>query len=305
MDMIQRNKIYPYGSVIISMLFWGMSFVWTAILLEHYEPITIIFLRLLISTMVLFLWLKLFRGFQKIRKSDYKLFALSALFNPFFYFLGENYGVKFTSPTVSAVMIAMIPLFTPIAAFYAFKEKLSWVNVGGLIISFAGVLVIILKDDLTFEVSPWGIAALMFAVVSAIVYSIYLKKLTMHYNPIFIIGVQNLLGFIYFIPVFLLLEVDEFIMIRPTTEMIVSLLALAIFCSSLAYVGFTVAMRDIGVSKANVFANLIPVFTGIFSYFVIGEIINSQKIAGIVVVVAGLFFSQLKKSAGSTQLNQY
>lgn len=302
---MKRNKLYPYGSVIISMLFWGMSFVWTAILLDHYEPVTIIFLRLLISTTVLFLWLKLFKGFQKIRKSDYKLFALSALFNPFFYFLGENYGVKLTSPTVSAVLIAMIPLLTPIAAYYSLKEKLSWVNIVGLFISFAGVLVIILKNDLTFEFSPWGIAALMFAVISAIIYSIYLKRLTVHYNPIFIIGVQNLIGFVYFIPVFLILELDDFLMIRPTTEMLVSLFALAIFCSSLAYVGFTVAMRDIGVSKANVFANLIPVFTGIFSYFMIGELIDDQKIAGIVIVVAGLFFSQLKNRSNTTQLNQY
>jgi len=82
-------------------------------------------------------------------------------------------------------------------------------------------------------------------------------------------------------------------------------LALAVFCSSLAFVAFTIATREIGVSKANVFANLIPVFTGIFSFLVIGETLNLQKIIGIVVVVAGLFFSQLKKSIQSDQYNRY
>lgn len=287
------------------MLFWGMSFVWTAILLRNYEPITIIILRLFISTLVLLLWLKLFKKFQKIKKSDYKLFLISSLLNPFFYFIGENYGVKLTSPTVSAVMIAMIPLFVPILAYFSLKERLSWVNVAGLVVSFGGVLIILLRNDLSFEFSTLGILALLFAVISAVGYTIYLKKLTLTYNPIFIIAVQNMLGFLFFLPLFLTIELDQFLAVKPNTEMIVSLLALAVFCSSLAYVGFTIAMRDIGVSKANVFANLIPVFTGIFSYFVIGEELNSQKVLGIFIVVGGLFVSQIKKYTGPGPLNRY
>lgn len=292
---MNKKHIYPYGSVIIAMLLWGMSFVWTAIVLKYYEPVSIIFMRLVVSTSFLFLWLKLFSGFQKIHKKDYKLFFISALFNPFFYFLGENFGIKLTSPTVSAVMIATIPLFAPIAAYFFLKEKLRWINIIGLLISFVGILIILLKNDLTFEFSKWGIFALFIAVISAVGYSIFLKKLSKKYNPIFIIGVQNLLGLVYFFPVFLLMDFSSFLLVRPNIEVILSILALAIFCSSLAFVAFTVATREIGVSKVNVFANLIPVFTGIFSFWIIGEELNSQKILGIVIVVTGLFFSQLNK----------
>lgn len=293
---MKKSSIYPYGAVILSMLLWGMSFVWTAILLRYYEPVTIIVLRLVISTLFLLLWMRLLKAFQRIEKRDIGLFLLSALFNPFFYFIGENYGVKFTSPTVSAVFIATIPLVTPIAAFVVLKERLSWLNLAGLIISFAGVLMVILRKDLSFEFSLWGIGALLFAVFSAVGYSIFLKKLTLRYNAIFIVGIQNILGLIYFLPYFLFVELDQFNQIELTAEIIVSLLALAIFCSSFAFIGFTIAMREIGVSKANVFTNLIPIFTGIFSYFVIGEDINSQKLIGIVIVITGLFFTQLKNT---------
>ncbi len=258
--MTQKRNIYPYGSVVIAMLFWGMSFVWTAIVLDYYQPVSIIAVRLFISTLFLFFWLKIFRRFQKIERKDYKLFLISALFNPFFYFLGENYGVKLTSPTVSAVMIAMIPLFAPIVAYFTLKEKLSRLNILGLIISFVGVLIILLKNDLTLEFSGWGIFALFFAVISAVGYAIFLKKLSQSYNPIFIIGVQNLIGFIYFLPIFFILEFKQFITVVPSYEAIFSLIALAVFCSSLAFVAFTIATREIGVSKTNVFANLIPVF---------------------------------------------
>lgn len=277
------------------MLLWGMSFVWTAVALRYYDPVTVIFLRLIISTFVLFVFLKIVGIKIRIHKKDYKLFLISAFFNPFLYFLGENYGVKLTSPTISAVFIATIPLVAPIGAWIYLKEKMSWLNVLGLVISFSGVLILVLRNDLSFEIPLLGAGALMFAVVSAVFYSVYLKRLTENYNPFLIIAVQNFLGVIYFSPVFAISGFNEFIHLKPNFELISSIVALAVFCSSLAYVAYTYAMREIGVGRTNVFANLIPVFTGIFSYFVIGEELNAQKIIGILIVISGLFFSQKKK----------
>ncbi len=278
------------------MLLWGMSFVWTAIALRYYEPISIIFMRLSISTIFLFVSLKLMGKFEKIQRSDYKLFIMSALFNPFLYFLGENYGIKLTSPTVSAVLIATIPLFAPILAFFMLREKLSILNIIGMLISFFGVIIMLLNRSFSLEASPLGIAALLLAVASAVAYSIFLKKLSSRYSPIFIIAIQNLIGLTLFLPVFLVFDFNHFITIKPSFEVISSIIALAVFCSSIAFILFTIATREIGVSKTNIFANLIPVFTGVFSFFIIGEDLNSQKLIGISLVVGGLFFTQLKKS---------
>ena len=289
----------------MSMLFWGMSFVWTAIALKDYHPITIITLRLAISIVILFLWLKITGKLKKIKKEHYRLFLLSALFNPFLYFLGENYGVMYTSPTISAVMIALIPLGVPIFAYFTLGEKLGALNITGLVISFSGVLIMLLNNDLSFETSPIGIFALLFAVLTAIAYAIYLKKLSTMYSPILIIAVQNLLGLIYFLPFFLILELDDFLSVTPNLELIGSILALAVLCSSLAFIGFTIATRELGVSRTNVFANLIPVFTGIFSFLVIGETLDSQKLLGIFIVVAGLFLSQLKRPVHHGPMNRF
>lgn len=287
------------------MLLWGMSFVWTSIVLDYYEPVTIIFLRLLISTLFLFSWIKLFQKVEKIKREDYKLFFISALFNPFFYFLGENYGVKFTSPTISAVIIATIPLFAPIVAYFRLKEKLSWLNIVGIFISFFGIILMLLNKNLSFETSPKGTLFLFIAVFSAVIYSVYLKILSQKYSPFFIIAIQNLIGLILFLPVFLVFDFSDFITVKPDLKLISSLIALAVFCSSIAFVAFTIATREIGMSKANVFANLIPVFTGVFSFIIIGEQLNLQKILGIVIVVAGLFFSQIKKPLQSGLFNRY
>ncbi len=287
------------------MLLWGMSFVWTAIVLEYYQPVTIIFLRLVISTIFLFSWVRIFQKKETINRKDYKLFFISALFNPFLYFLGENYGIKFTSPTISAVLIATIPLFAPIIAYVKLKEKLNWINIAGICISFAGILIMLLNKNLQLDASPKGVFALLVAVFSAVSYVVYLKILSTRYSPFFIIAVQNLIGLVYFLPIFLIFDFNQFISVKPSLTVISSLIALAIFCSSIAFVAFTIATREIGVSKANVFANLIPVFTGVFSFLVIGEELNLQKILGIVIVVGGLFFSQIKKPLQIGDFNRY
>lgn len=130
-----NKKIYVYTVIVLSMIFWGMSFIWSTIVFRYLEPITTVFFRLILSSIILFGGLKLFHKQEKIKKKHYKLFFFSALFNPFLYFLGENFGLKYSSATISAVIVATIPVFAPIAAFFFLNERLSKLNVAGLILS--------------------------------------------------------------------------------------------------------------------------------------------------------------------------
>lgn len=294
---MKGKSAYIYSIAILSMVLWGMSFVWSTIVFRYYPPITTVFLRLVISFLLLFAGIFAFRKMEKIQKKDIKIFLVSAALNPFLYFLGESYGLKMSSSTISAVVIATIPLFTPILAYYTLKERLTKLNVIGTIISFSGILLMIINRNLTLNASPLGIALLLFAVATAVSYSVFLKKLSLRYSAFTIIAVQNLIGAIYFFPFFLFLEWNIFISVKPDFTMVSSLLALAVFCSSLAYVFFTIATREMGVNKTNVFSNLIPVFTGVFSYFILGELFTLQKISGMAVVIFGLYLSQIKKSS--------
>jgi drug/metabolite transporter (DMT)-like permease len=249
-----------------------------------------------ISFLLLFGSVTLFGKFEKIRKEDYKLFLLSALFNPFLYFLGESYGLKMSSSTISSVIIATIPLFSPVVAYYTLKEKLTRLNIIGMMVSFAGIILMLVDGKLNLSASPLGIVLLLFAVATAITYSVFLKKLSSKYSAINIITVQNLIGALYFLPFFLFLEMENFFTVKPDFKLISSLLSLAVFCSSLAYILFTIAMREIGVGRTNMFTNLIPVFTAVFSFFLLGEEFNIQKLSGMAIVIVGLYLSQIKKS---------
>jgi len=291
---MKKDKEIPvYFYALAAMLFWGMSFVWSSILLNSYQPVTVIFIRLIISSCFLFLLILLLKIKVNIQKKDIKLLFFSALFNPFFYFLGENYGLKYTTSTITSVIIATIPLFTPVAAWFVFRERLSWLNMAGIFVSFIGILIMLLKTDFSLVVDPKGILFLSGAVLSAIVYTVLLKKLSDRYSPLLLIASQNLIGVFLFLPLFLLFDVNQFVLVVPTTRIVTSFLFLSILASSLSYVFFAKTVKMVGISKANVFTNLIPVFTAVFSYFILTEYFTALKIIGILIVITGVYISEI------------
>ncbi len=297
MTEIKRKLFITYIAIFIAMIFWGFSFIWTKLLLHFYQPITIVTLRLIISSIFLIVFGFLFNRLQKVKRKDIGSFILLALFQPFLYFIGETIGLNYVSATISSVLISTIPLFSPIAAWYFLKEKLKIVNIIGIIISINGVVLVILTDDFSFNVSFIGVFLMGLAVFSAISYSILVVNIAKKYNIYSIISYQNVLGILFFMPFFLYFDFEHFRSVKITFEIIEPLIALSIFASSLAFILFTYGIRELGIVKANSMSNLIPVFTAIFSYFILNEKLSFLNITGIFIVLCGLFLSQLKKLA--------
>ncbi len=289
---MQKNVLLVYLLTLLAIIFWGISYVWMKVVYNYYEPITTMFLRLSLSSVFLFLILGLLGKKEKIQKQDYKAFALLTFFSPFLYFIGESFGLKFVTPTIAAVIIATIPVFTPLLGYMVFGERITRLNLIGFFISFTGVIIMVLDFEFRFSASPLGIGLLFLAVASALINIIYLKKLSFKYSSFTIIKVQNLLGALFFLPLFLIFDFSSFVTVKPTAELIWALVKLAIFASTLAFMFFTIAVRVIGVARASVFANLIPVFTAVFSYFLLRESIDISKILGIIIVISGIFLSQ-------------
>jgi drug/metabolite transporter (DMT)-like permease len=275
------------------MIFWSFSFIWFKTANETFHPITIVFIRLVISVVLLTTVLVLTKNFMKIRKKDRKLFLMLALFEPFFYFLGESFGLTYVSATVCSVLIATIPVFATIGAWLIFKEKLKMINYAGIILSFIGVLVFILNSDGTISFNIKGLALLLLAVLSAVGYNLTLSRLVGTYTPVYIVNVQNIIGAVLFLPLFLILDLRHFISVSFTFEMFRPIIQLAVFASCGAFIFFAYSVKNMGITKANVFSNCIPVFTALFSFILLGEKLSFQNIAGMGIVITGLFLSQM------------
>lgn len=290
------SKLKVYTVITLSMVFWSFSYVWTNIALRSFPVITLLESRLIVATVVMFLFAKITGKLQRPRHEDIKWFLLLALFEPFLYFIGETYGLKRISPTIASVMIATIPLFTPFSAWFLLKERVSWTNIAGIVVSFAGIISIVtVNSNNATTTDPLGVALIAFAVVSSIFYSTVLKKLSAHYNGLTLITYQNIIGFFYFFPLFIGIEAPHLHEIVWRTDSIACMFLLAVFASFIAFVLFAESVQRIGVARSNVFCNLLPVLTAIFSAIILHEVLPAQQLIGMVVVIAGLFVSQANK----------
>lgn len=111
---IKQSKLLTYIVSIFAITLWGMSYIWTDKLISKGIPIFyFVFVRIFIAGAVLFLFNAAYGRIKRIQKQDLPKFLLLALCEPFIYFIFETYGLKETgSPTLSAMVIATIPIFS-------------------------------------------------------------------------------------------------------------------------------------------------------------------------------------------------
>jgi len=268
-----------------------MSFIWYKGAYAHYGPITTIFLRLFVSSVILLLFTFLIIR-PVIKRSHLKLFFAAAMFEPFLYFVGESYGMKWVSPVTASVIVATIPLFTPLAGKILYQETLSKKNLAGMFISFLGVCLVVWAGDFQMKAQLLGVVLMFVAVFSAVGYAIALRRLTPLYDSITIIAIQNFMGMLLFLPLLLIFENPWVWPLSLSFNNLLPVLYLAIFASSLAFILYAFAVSKIGIGRSSVFINLIPILTSVFAYFFLNEPYTLSKILGVLIVVSGLLFTQ-------------
>ena len=97
----------------------------------------------IMAGVVLFLFNTAYARIKRIQRQDLPKFLLLAFFEPFIYFICETYGLKLTgSPTLSAMVIATIPIFSIGAGIIFFREKINLVNIGGILLTLVGIVMV-------------------------------------------------------------------------------------------------------------------------------------------------------------------
>ncbi len=283
-----------YFAVVIAMLIWAFSFIWSKQALSTYDPLSVLSLRLLLASLLLFIIGFLTGRLNKIMRTDWKLFLVLSFWEPFLYFIGENYGLQRVSPTVASVMMASIPIFLPLVAWFSTREKITLTKTSGTILSFLGVFLVIINEKMELVADIWGILLLLMAVFSTLGYSVLVNKLAHKYNAYTIVSYQSLFGLLAFIPLFFTFEFHKTWETGFIWEAISPIIYLAVFGSSVAFILFTYSIKILGITRSGIFTNIIPVFTAFFSFAFYGERLLGINYLGIIIVVLGLYIAQLK-----------
>ena len=290
---VQPSKTLIYISSAFAIILWGMSYIWTDKLLELGIPVFyFVFVRILIAGIVLFLLNAAYGRIKRIQRQDMKKFMLLALFEPFIYFVCETYGVELTSPTISAMIIATIPIFSIAAGRIFFKERITGINIAGVVLSLMGIIMVIMKGDIAGKDLVWGIILLLIAVVAEVGHASITKSLSGNYSSQIIVMYQFLIGSVYLLPLFLWKGLDGFnAVVYFSGDVWYPIICLAILCSSLAFSLWVSTIKTLGVAKSSIFSALIPVVTAIIAW-VLGTEMSTLQWGGIALSTFGVILSQ-------------
>ena len=292
---VHPSKLLTYIASIFAITLWGMSYIWTDKLIALNIPIFyFVFVRILLAGLVLFLFNSAYGRIKRIQRKDVPKFLLLAFFEPFIYFICETYGLKVTgSPTLSAMIIATIPIFSIGAGMIFFKEKVNFVNIIGISLSLVGIVMVAMAKGELGENFIWGIILLLIAVISEVGHASITKSLAGNYSSQIIVMYQFLIGAVYLFPLFIWKGIGKFnAQTYFSPEVWYPLICLAVLCSSIAFSLWVSTIKNLGVAKSSIFSALIPVAAAIIAWVLGHEYLNSRQWIGIVVSSIGVILSQ-------------
>lgn len=291
------NKAVVYLLSVLAIVLWGMSYIWSDRLIALGVPISyFVPLRIFVAGIILLLFNILTKNFRPIARKDIWKFLLLALFEPLIYFFCETYGIKETgSPTISAMIIASVPIFSVGAGALFFKERISILNGFGIAVTLAGICLVLLKqggDEGVPQNFILGVVLLMIAVFSEVGHASLTKLLADGYKPQVIVMYQFLIGTVYFLPFFLTRGIENFDTRLVSWEVLEPILCLAVLCSSLAFSLWAMAIKKLGVGKSSVFLAMMCVATALVAEVIGREHLSLFQWLGVLIAVLGIVLSQ-------------
>ena len=318
------NKITPYIAIVAAMLIWAGAGIAVKEALVVFSPLTLIVMRFTLAVLLMLSIGLLFRhnsivGLQRVERKDIPLFLLGGLFQPFLYFIFETYTYQsFSSPTVAEALLSTQPVMAPLFAWVLLRERVTRNNILGIVLSTLGVMMLLMMGGGPLAMGDGsigkGVLLAVLTVSMSVSYSVLLRRIPTQYSPLSIVFYVQSFALVLFYVLWGVMDrgsgllgdsapqISAAISGTPTAmrllceeQWLKSLLSvgyLAVLASVTAFILFCYTVRQIGVTRANVFNNVRPVFTAILMWIMFGEILPIWKIIGIIIIIIGLFISQ-------------
>jgi drug/metabolite transporter (DMT)-like permease len=280
------------AGLVLAMLLWASSFVALKIAFGAYHPLVVLFGRMVVAGicfLVLFIW---FRPLVRYTKGDYKYLLFMALCEPCLYFLFEARALANTTASQAGMVTALLPVLVALAAAWLLKERVAFNTWMGSFMAVAGVCWLTLASVPTGDAPDpvKGNFLEFLAMVCATGYTITLKRLANRYSAFFLTAVQAFGGSVFFFP-FLLLPSTRLPQ-HLEVEASLAVLYLGVAITLGAYGLYNFGLKHIPVNKASAYVNLIPVFSVIMGWMLLGESFSMQQCLAAGLVMAGVCISQ-------------
>ncbi len=270
-------------------LIWGTTWLGIKIGLEGFPPFTFAAMRFFVAAIPLFVLLKLRRKKLSVKRSEWRLIAVTGLFT-----ITVNYGLVFWGENyipsgLTAIFYSVFPLFgLAFAHFHLPGERMTIKKIAAVLLGILGVTLIFsnqLRLD-NFDAVK-GSAAIVVAALATAYSGVIIKSKGSHLDPLVLTLGQMVVGFFPLLFLGLLLEGNP-LQLQWGVKSIVALLYLAIVGSALAFVLVYWLMQRMDVTKTQLIplgSTLVAVSLG---WIFLEETLSSRTLAGGCSILSGL-----------------
>ena len=262
---------------------WGASFLFMRMAAPHFGPVPLIEVRVAVAALCL-LPVLLWRGAAgEMRGRILPLFVVGAL-NSALPFCLFAYAVLSVTAGFASILNATAPLWGGLVAFLWLGERLSLSRVAGLLIGFAGVVVLVWgRGALQVGGTPAALAASLAATALYGIAANYTKRYLSDVGALAITTGSQAAAALLLLP--------AAIWLWPAAPVAASAwaaaVALGVVCTGLAYILYFRLIAHVGPARAIAVTFLIPVFGMLWGTAFLAEPITAHMIAGGIVILFG------------------
>ncbi|MCZ6533629.1 MAG: DMT family transporter [SAR324 cluster bacterium] len=291
----------PYLLLVLTMLFWSGNWIFGRSMRHEFTPIAISYMRWMLALLLIYPFaFPHLRAQQRIIFREWKmLLALGALGIGLFHTLVYN-ALAATTVINASLVNSVMPIAIVAISWLMYREKITWWQALGILISSGGVVIIISRGNtevlLNLRINKGDLWALASVPVWGL-YSVLLRRRPPELHAMALLGSTMLIGVALLTP-FFLWEVATQRPAPPSMESLVGGAYMALFASVLGYIFWNSAVASVGANKAGQFVHLLPVFATGLAVLILGERLYLYHLAGVAAIVIGIYLATVYGAKG-------
>lgn len=283
-------------ALVVANIIWGAAFPIFKWSLQNVHPFTLAFLRFYVAILILF---PIAHNHLHVKKEDILKVILYGFFG-----ISVNIGALFIGLTMTKsinapIIAAADPIFLLAISFFFFHEKLKKRLLFGTLMSFIGVLYIVLQPIAIegFDGQLAGNLFLLAGTLGTVLHTTVLKTIKNEYHTYTLTFWSFMVGMICFLPGFAQETLTYGFLPDLNIQGIVGIIFGAVLSSTVAYLAFDYAVRNIQTSEVGIFIYISPIVTILIAIPLLGEVLTLPFIIGTAIVFAGIFLSEGRRIA--------
>ncbi len=286
-------------------LIWGINFSAVKGALADFSPLSFNALRFGTASLILLSLLWVQERSISVRRKDLKRFVMLALVGNTIYQLFFINGIALTTATNSALILATTPIFVVLFGALLGVEKISSQIVQGVVLSFGGVIMIVLGSGGTLALTSQSLLGDLLIVANPICWSIYTvlsKPMLKDYSPLKLTAVTMAIGAV---PLVLVatpsLSTENWAGISSNAWLFLAFSA--VFAIAIGYTLWYIGVSRIGSSRTALYDNLVTVFAVASAWILLSESMTAVQIAGAALVFVSLYVARRKPKQNAKAAN--